>query len=152
MCNFGLLRAEAGCGLATQPQRERILLSTRLFFSPYDIPRIVEGDTTLGSEPDEKWKLNGTRLLFLWFRCQELVVAPRAGLGAGNDAGDVGIFSVGAPGARGLPAFGLFASPGFFLLAFLFRALARALLLSYFGSIRHRQVPFQIFAAACEVD
>ncbi len=143
MWNFGLLRAEAGCGLATQPQRERscCLLTSS---SSYDIPKIVEGDTTLGSEPDEKWKLKGTRLLFLWFRCQELVVAPRAGLGAGNDAGDVGIFSVGAPGARGLPAFGLFASPGFFLLAFLFRALARTLLLSYFGSIRHRQVPFQI--------
>ena len=94
----------------------------------------------------------GALLFFLWwFRCQELV-APRAGLRTGDDAGDVGIFSVVAPGARGLPALGFFASPGFFLLAFLFRTLARTFLLSYFGSIRHRQVPFQIFAAACKVD
>jgi hypothetical protein len=87
-------------------------------------------------------------LFFLGLCGRQIVVSPRAGLRSGDDSGDVGVLTVGGPGGRALPALGFLTSAGFFLLAFLLRTLSRALLLCDFGSIRHRQVPFQLFARA----
>ena len=68
------------------------------------------------------------------------------GLGCGP--GTIPAISGSSPPASGprpyFVSFGFFAPAGFFLLAFLLRALPCALLLSNFGSIRHRQVPFQL--------
>ena len=71
---------------------------------------------------------------------REEIFTVGAGLWAWDDAGDVGIFTVGGAGNLGLPALGFFAAPGLFLLAFLLGALSRSFLLSYLGSVRHRQV------------
>ena len=66
------------------------------------------------------------------------LVAPRARLGTGDDAGDVRIFSAaGATGCIGATNFVLLAAADLFLLAFLPRALARPLLLRDFWPARH---------------
>ena len=72
---------------------------------------------------------------------EQVIITPGAWLRSGDDSGDVGIFVASLPRLVGLSNLGLFATSAFLLLAFLFRAFARALLLSDFGPVRHGESP-----------
>ena len=68
----------------------------------------------------------------------EVVVAPRARLWPGDDTSDVWILTASGAWSVGAPQFGLVAPSKLFLLALLTCTLARAFLLGYFRSARHR--------------